>query len=244
VYFSPNFSTLPSDKEFDQLLVFHVPTKEHFIPFFTVLLSLCFALKFFSFVPPYGSPSPHSSFPHRTETTSSLPRQQPPSELLFLKKKITESLSLSLTISFVFITLSHTLFLTPKSYFTWTMSFVAYFYRNSADPWANKYNALSYIINPTNVILHIKLHLFYHINMLQLCWFWHEKWNVWLSCDFATNSGKSWGKSRSNFRVWTLYAYVWFWPTYECFLGQHCWKCLARITLEEKPGISKCIFKA
>jgi len=87
VYFSPNFSTLPSDKEFDQLLVFHVPTKEHFIPFFTVLLSLCFALKFFSFVPPYGSPSPHSSFPHRTETTSSLPRQQPPSELLFLKKK-------------------------------------------------------------------------------------------------------------------------------------------------------------
>lgn len=100
LFFQSSSSSSPSitDEEFDQLLVFTVYRQRDVLFSFLQSLFLCFSLNFFSFLPSW-LPFPHSSFPHQTETTSSLPRQQPPYELLFLQ-------NLSLTVSFVSITLS------------------------------------------------------------------------------------------------------------------------------------------
>lgn len=81
----------------------------------SLFLSVLLLIVSLSFTPMAPSSSP--LIPPITEATSSLPRQRPPSELLFLKNhRIPFSLSLTLLSP----NYSLTLFLTPISYFTWT----------------------------------------------------------------------------------------------------------------------------
>lgn len=106
---------------------------------------------FYLSVPPIAPP------PH-TKATSSLPRQRPPSQLLFLKN---HRIPFFLFLPNYYLTL----FVTPISYFTWTECCCCIFLQFvfsagvQLSSWTNWHNVLSCILAARS-ILHTKLHLY------------------------------------------------------------------------------------